>query len=153
MLRTVDITRYITPLREGSSLPALVEADDGREYVIKFRGAGHEGKPDVEAHRPPQQVADLVVRLGAGNLLRQRRQHDLRHRKAQGAPDLPHDELGDQRLLAVAGAAELDDVLAAVVGLHQCRQRAALPQRRDVPGDVDRAEHAGECSAGAVRRT
>ena len=41
MLRTVEITRYVTPLREGSSLPALVEADDGREYVIKFRGAGH----------------------------------------------------------------------------------------------------------------
>src|SRR5688500_5992426 len=41
MLRTVEITRYATPLREGSSLPALVEADDGREYVVKFRGAGH----------------------------------------------------------------------------------------------------------------
>lgn len=41
MIRTVEITRYGTPLREGSSLPALVEADDGREYVIKFRGAGH----------------------------------------------------------------------------------------------------------------
>ncbi|HET6381626.1 MAG TPA: HipA family kinase [candidate division Zixibacteria bacterium] len=41
MLRRVTITRYVTPLREGSSLPALVEADDGREYVIKFRGAGH----------------------------------------------------------------------------------------------------------------
>jgi len=41
MLRTVEITRYVTPLREGSSLPALVEADDGREYVVKFRGAGH----------------------------------------------------------------------------------------------------------------
>src|SRR5687767_12234290 len=41
MLRTVEITRYVTPLREGSSLPALVEADDEREYVIKFRGAGH----------------------------------------------------------------------------------------------------------------
>jgi hypothetical protein len=41
MLREVEITRYVTPLREGSSLPALVEADDGREYVVKFRGAGH----------------------------------------------------------------------------------------------------------------
>jgi hypothetical protein len=41
MLRTVGITRYVTPLREGSSLPALVEADDGAEYVVKFRGAGH----------------------------------------------------------------------------------------------------------------
>ena len=41
MLRTVTISRYVTPLREGSSLPALVEADDGREYVAKWRGAGH----------------------------------------------------------------------------------------------------------------
>ncbi len=44
MLRRVTITRYVTPLREGSSLPALVEADDGREYVIKFRGSGHGAK-------------------------------------------------------------------------------------------------------------
>jgi hypothetical protein len=44
MLRSVEITRYVTPLREGSSLPALVEADDGRDYVIKFRGAGHGAK-------------------------------------------------------------------------------------------------------------
>ena len=44
MLREVEITRYVTPLREGSSLPALVEADDGAEYVIKFRGAGHGAK-------------------------------------------------------------------------------------------------------------
>lgn len=44
MLRRVTITRYVTPLREGSSLPALVEADDGGEYVIKFRGAGHGAK-------------------------------------------------------------------------------------------------------------
>jgi hypothetical protein len=41
VLRSVEISRYVTPLREGSSLPALVEADDGREYVAKFRGAGH----------------------------------------------------------------------------------------------------------------
>ena len=41
MVRAVTITNYITPLREGSSLPALVEADDGRELVIKFRWAGH----------------------------------------------------------------------------------------------------------------
>lgn len=40
-LRTVDVTRYITPLREGGSLPALAEAGDGFKYVLKFRGAGH----------------------------------------------------------------------------------------------------------------
>ena len=40
-LRTVNVTRYITPLREGGSLPALAEGDDGFKYVVKFRGAGH----------------------------------------------------------------------------------------------------------------
>ena len=39
-LRTVGVTRYITPLREGGSLPAIAEADDGFMYVLKFRGAG-----------------------------------------------------------------------------------------------------------------
>jgi hypothetical protein len=39
-LRTVNVTRYVTPLREGGSMPAIVEADDGFLYVIKFRGAG-----------------------------------------------------------------------------------------------------------------
>ncbi len=40
MLRTVVATRYVTPLREGGSLPAIVEADDDGLYVVKFRGAG-----------------------------------------------------------------------------------------------------------------
>lgn len=40
-LRRVEVTRYITPLREGGSLPALAEANDGFKYVLKFRGAGH----------------------------------------------------------------------------------------------------------------
>lgn len=39
-LRTVSATRYVTPLREGGSLPGLVEADDDGLYVVKFRGAG-----------------------------------------------------------------------------------------------------------------
>lgn len=40
MIRTVVATRYVTPLREGGSLPAIVEADDLGLYVLKFRGAG-----------------------------------------------------------------------------------------------------------------
>jgi len=39
-LRSVNVTRYVTPLREGGSMPAIAEADDGFLYVIKFRGAG-----------------------------------------------------------------------------------------------------------------
>ncbi len=39
-LRRVQVTRYVTPLREGGSMPAIAEADDGFLYVLKFRGAG-----------------------------------------------------------------------------------------------------------------
>src|ERR1700752_589979 len=39
-MRTVNTTRYVTPLREGGSLPAIIEADDDGMYVLKFRGAG-----------------------------------------------------------------------------------------------------------------
>ncbi|QWX85230.1 aminotransferase class I and II [Cellulophaga sp. HaHaR_3_176] len=39
-IRTVDVVQYIKPLREGGSLPAIVKADDGFLYVLKFRGAG-----------------------------------------------------------------------------------------------------------------
>jgi hypothetical protein len=56
-LRTVNVTRYITPLREGGSLPAIAEADDGFMYVIKFRGAG-------------QGVKSLIAELIAGELAR-----------------------------------------------------------------------------------
>jgi hypothetical protein len=50
-LRTVTATRYVTPLREGGSLPAVVEADDDGMYVLKFRGAGQ---------GPKALVAELV---------------------------------------------------------------------------------------------
>ena len=40
-MRTITVTRYVTPLREGGSLPAIVEADDDGMYVLKFRAAGH----------------------------------------------------------------------------------------------------------------
>lgn len=52
MLRTVRVTRYVTPLREGGSLPAIVEADDDGTYVLKFRGAGQ---------GPKALVAELVA--------------------------------------------------------------------------------------------
>ncbi len=43
-LRTVQVMQYKMPLREGGSLPALAQADDGFNYVIKFRGAGQREK-------------------------------------------------------------------------------------------------------------
>jgi hypothetical protein len=57
MLRTVTATRYVTPLREGGSLPAIVEADDDGLYVLKFRGAGQGRKA-------------LIAELVAGEIAR-----------------------------------------------------------------------------------
>ena len=48
MIRSLLATRYLTPLREGGSLPAIVEADDGALYVMKFIGAG-QGPKDLVA--------------------------------------------------------------------------------------------------------
>ncbi len=48
MLQRVDVVRYVTPLREGGSLPGLMEADDLGTYVVKFRGAG-QGLPVLVA--------------------------------------------------------------------------------------------------------
>lgn len=56
-LRTVNVTRYVTPLREGGSLPAITEADDGFLYVTKFRGAG-------------QGVKALIAELVSGEIAR-----------------------------------------------------------------------------------
>jgi|1186.fasta_scaffold224526_2 hypothetical protein len=56
MLRTVTATRYVTPLREGGSVPALVEADDDGLYVVKLLGAGH-GRKALVAELLAGQVA------------------------------------------------------------------------------------------------
>lgn len=56
-LRKVNVMRYVTPLREGGSLPAIVEADDGFLYVLKFRGAG-------------QGVKALIAELIGGEIAR-----------------------------------------------------------------------------------
>src|SRR3982750_242366 len=56
-LRTVRTTRYVTPLREGGSLPAIVEGDDDGLYVLKFRGAG-------------QGAHALIAELVAGEIAR-----------------------------------------------------------------------------------
>jgi len=58
-LRTVNVTRYVTPLREGGSLPAIVEADDGFLYVIKFRGAG-QGKKALVAELIGGEIARAI---------------------------------------------------------------------------------------------
>src|SRR5918996_604007 len=56
-IRTVNVMRYVTPLREGGSLPAIAEADDDFMYVVKFRGAG-------------QGVKALIAEFIAGEIAR-----------------------------------------------------------------------------------
>ena len=56
-IRTVNVIRYVTPLREGGSMPAIAEADDEFLYVLKFRGAG-------------QGVRALIAELIGGEIAR-----------------------------------------------------------------------------------
>ena len=56
-MRTITVNRYVTPLREGGSMPAIVEGDDLGTYVLKFRGAG-------------QGVRALLAEIIAGGIAR-----------------------------------------------------------------------------------
>jgi voltage-gated potassium channel Kch len=70
-LRTVNVDRYITPLREGGSLPGIIEADDGFMYVLKFRGAGQGTKAliaDLIGAELARKVGFLVPELVFANL-------------------------------------------------------------------------------------
>ena len=95
MLPTVATTRYVTPLREGGSLPGLVEADDLGTYVVKFRGAG-------------QGTAVLVAEIVVGELAR---------RLGLRVPDLKLIEL-DERIARYEPDEEVQDLLSASVGLN-----------------------------------
>ena len=94
-MRTVTATRYVTPFREGGSLPGLVEADDDGLYVVKFRGAGQGDKA-------------LVAELVTGELAR--------------ASGLQVPEIVLVELDAAFGRAEPDpeirELLAASTGLN-----------------------------------
>jgi hypothetical protein len=88
MLRTTAATRYVTPLREGGSLPAIVEADDDGLYVIKFRGAGQGPKA-------------LIAELVAGEIAR--------------ALDLPVPEIVFIELDPILGRSEPDFEIQALI--------------------------------------
>lgn len=94
-LRGIEATRYVTPLREGGSLPALVEASDDGLYVLKFRGAGQGPKA-------------LIAEVIAGELAR-----------ALGfaVPELALVEL-DESLGRAEPDPEIQDLLSASVGLN-----------------------------------
>ena len=94
-MRTVTATRYITPLREGGSLPAVIEADDDGLYVLKFRGAGQGRKA-------------LIAELIAGELAR-----------AAGlpVPEIVFVQL-DAELARTEPDAEIQDLMRASAGLN-----------------------------------
>ena len=94
-LRHVNITRYVTPLREGGSLPALVEADDQFMYVLKFRGAG-QGK------------RALIAELIGGEIAR---------KLGLQVPELVFANL-DVAFGRIEGDEEIQDLLKASVGLN-----------------------------------
>jgi len=94
-LRTVNVTRYATPLREGGSLPAIVEADDDFLYVLKFRGAG-------------QGVKSLIAELVCGEIARTL---GLR------VPEIVFANL-DPILSRTEGDEEIQDLIKASAGLN-----------------------------------
>lgn len=94
-IRTVNVTRYITPLKEGGSLPAIADADDGFTYVLKFRGAG-------------QGIKALVAELIGGEIAR-----------ALGfkVPELVLAQL-DEAFGRTEPDEEIQDLLKASIGLN-----------------------------------
>jgi hypothetical protein len=94
-LRTVTATRYITPLREGGSLPAVVEADDDGMYVLKFRGAGQGPKA-------------LIAELVAGEIARA---------AGLAVPEIVFAGL-DAELARTEPDAEIQDLIRASAGLN-----------------------------------
>lgn len=94
-LRRTEVNRYITPLREGGSLPALAEAEDGFKYVVKFRGAGHGTKA-------------LIAELIGG---------ELAHAAGLRVPELVFLDLGEE-FGRTEGDEEIQDLLKASRGLN-----------------------------------
>ena len=113
-LRRVIATRYVAPLREGGSLPGLVEADDDGLYVMKFRGAG-QGPAALVA-----EVAAGELARGVGLLVPELVVAELAPELARAEPDVEIQELADASVgdnLGVnflpAGVISMDPALAA----------------------------------------
>lgn len=94
-IRTVTVTRYMQPLREGGSLPALAEADDDFKYVVKFKGGGHG-------------VKTLIAELIGGEIART---------LGLKVPELVFAEL-DECFGRMEGDEEIQDLLKASQGLN-----------------------------------
>lgn len=110
----------------------------------------------VQARAAVEGVEDLRVRLGRGERTVELDEDDLGHREAHCPRDLARQELGDQRLLALAGAAQLHDVEAEIVAFDERGDRAAFFERHHVARGRDGADgpsgasgvHGGQRSKG-----
>ena len=101
---------------------------------VEGQGAGQEVEPEVEAAAALDEVLQLLVGFGVAEAAVDVDRDELGHRQPERPADLAGEPLGDERARTLAGAAELHDVQAVVVGLDEARQRAALAQGRDVAG-------------------
>jgi hypothetical protein len=112
-----------------------IERDAARQIV----------EPEVQPGAAVEGRENLRVGLRRGERAIQIDEHQLRHGEAECSADLTRDELRDQRLLALPGAAQLDNVKTQVVGFDQRGHGAALAERHHVPlgadGAKERARH------------
>ncbi|MPN44955.1 hypothetical protein SDC9_192522 [bioreactor metagenome] len=110
---------------------------------VKVDGARQIVQPHVQPVAGANQVLNLGVGLGAGQVAVQVQQHDFRHRQAQRTCHAARDDLGHQRAHALPGAPELEHIGAQVVGLDNRRHGAAFTQRRDIALHQHRAQLQG----------
>ena len=94
-IRKVNVTRYVTPLREGGSMPAIAEADDDFLYVVKFKGAGQGAKA-------------LIAELISGEIARALQLH---------IPEIVYANL-DEAFGRTEGDEEIQDLLRSSEGLN-----------------------------------
>ena len=125
----------------SSHTTAAARSGGRRPRRVVGQRARQEVDAEVEARAGADQILDLGIGLGARHLDVELDQHELGHRQPERPRQLPGHDLGRQRLRPLAGAAELHDVQAVVVRLHQPRQRAALAQGGHVAGRGHRAQH------------
>ncbi len=102
---------------------------------------GQEAEARVEARAAIEQLPDLRVWLRTAEIGRQVDEHDLRHGQSQQTAERPCDDLRDERTGTLPGAAELDHVCHAIVGLHDRRQGTTFAQGRGVSDGTDGSHH------------
>ena len=157
----VDQPEVAVPDQQVGVAPAAVDVGDERvqperprgdvgrdlERRVEAEGAGQEVDAQVEAQAGVEQVLHLLVGLVAGDPLLELQHHQSRRAQVEPERQLADDHLGDQHGQALAGATELADVGAQVVGLDDAGERSALAQRCHVAGRTDLLQDASSPSS------